>query len=79
MNKEKQLTLFDTIHRKSKTATSSTGEGKKGTYFFKNTGKKENNKAISRVWLNQKHFPELYRTHSNNEFMGKSVVFGCFT
>ena len=41
MNNEKQLKLFDTIHRKTKTASSSTWEGDKGTYFFKSTGKWE--------------------------------------
>ena len=53
---EKQLKLFDTLQRKNKTAVSSTWEGKKGTYFFRDTMKKASDKPISRVWLNQKYF-----------------------
>ena len=47
--RKKQKTLFDTIHRKNKSATSSTWEGNKGTYFVKSTGKSENRKPVSRV------------------------------
>ncbi len=74
-SQEKQITLFDTLQRIIKTAVSSTWEGKKGTYFFKDTMKKASDKPISRVWLNQKHFTDLFRTHNRNEFWGEISEF----
>jgi hypothetical protein len=75
-SQKKQIILFDVIQRKTKTTVSSTWEGKKGTYFFKTTNKKASDKPISRVWLNQKHFTELFRTHNKNEFWGEISEFG---
>jgi len=74
-SKEKQIILFDIIQRKTKTNVSSTWEGKKGKYFFKDTMKKASDKPISRVWLNQKHFTDLFRTHDKNEFWGEISEF----
>jgi hypothetical protein len=78
-SQEKQIILFDTLQRKNKTATSSTWEGKKGTYFFGGTMKRASDKPISRVWLNQKHFTELFRTHNKNDFWGKISEFDSST